>query len=168
MEFHTVLLVLNNYWKYTFLQFGEKKNYLVSVIFRKILDLIIFYNSVSDMIMWYWSSDTLFRAFSIDHTMNAQCQTSLANANLVVVVGGQTHPRAKRFAMLSIILIKELHRFPRFCFHMGLCNNWDTTRAVIDRCLSSIRGETHEWRHCVAWLVRVIKVQSSQFASKDF
>ena len=51
------------------------------------------------------------------------------------------------------------------CF---LYNNWDSTRAVIGRCLLSIRGQMHERRHCVAWPARVIKVHSSQSSGKDF
>ena len=45
-------------------------------------------------------------------------------------------------------------------------NKWETTRVVIGQCLSSIRVQMHEWRHCVAndvtcvWLARVIKVHS--------
>ena len=40
-------------------------------------------------------------------------------------------------------------------------------RAVIGRCPLSIREQMHEWRHCVAWFARVIKVQSV-CAGKDF
>ena len=40
-----------------------------------------------------------------------------------------------------------------------LYKNWDTARSPIGRCLWSIKGQTHEWRHRVAWLTRVIKAQ---------
>ena len=51
-----------------------------------------------------------------------------------------------------------------------LCSyhNWDTACAVIGWCLWSIRVQTHEWRHCVAWLARVIKVHPVILSGKDF
>ena len=55
------------------------------------------------------------------------------------------------------------------CLHKVLYNNRATARVVIGWCLSSIREQTHRWRHCVVWLTRVIRVHSpNQFCRQSF
>ena len=59
--------------------------------------------------------------------------------------------------------------FNWFCFlSIWYYTITEILRAVIGRCLLSIRGQMHEWRHCVAWPARVIKVHRRQSSGKDF
>ena len=110
--------------------------YLVSGQLQKTLNLDKLLTSARDLVLWYWSANTLYWQVSIDHNMNGQNQRSTYKPrvqiylNLFAEVWPQScaalsprscvraHEQSVPLAMMT--MEKSVHGFPLFSYiHKG-------------------------------------------------